>query len=215
MPRATTNNSLNSASDRLYRLFGDIDQESSIKLQLNQIHDYYWKLIRRANSPSEEQVIIEEYFQFIDVLERVKKGELSRKDAIDEVESTTCIKNCDGLCYSLIQACEAIFWGTVACLSYVGCLAVGIPLTLCEPVIGIAITFSSVLIALTATEFFFEALEDIDSIEDHDSALNSQKGLINSLSMFKKPRDPDTETSSSQSEEDDLGEGLYPGLAVQ
>jgi hypothetical protein len=208
MPGQRINAELDKCKKALFKLFEGLIQQQGINQQLNQLHRYYAKLIDNAEYDLEEDEVIEEYWAFIELLSNVQKGNMSANDAIEQSEELMTDKDCASLCDDLFKLCEVIFWGTVACLSYVSCAAIGIPLILCDPLLGFALTATTAALAMLTTGLCLETMDEFESYAGHDEAFENQKGLLSAVSMFKQP---DAKRESNQPTSPEL-QPSYPSM---
>ncbi|KTD74695.1 DUF5638 domain-containing protein [Legionella waltersii] len=208
MPSQRITGELEKCKKALFQLFIDQVQLQGINHHLNQLHRYYSRLIDNAEYCLEEDEVIEEYWDFINQLSQVKQGNMTAQEAMDQAEELMSDKDCGSLCDELFKLCEVIFWGTVACIGYVSCAAIGMPLILCEPLLGVALTLSTLALAMMATDVCLETMEDFELYAGHNEALGNQKGLLTAVSMFKKT---DAKKESAQPSEPELPP-TYPSM---
>jgi hypothetical protein len=175
MPYYKNAQKLKNAIDQLDQLLSSIFADRKInkvfEQQLNQVKKFYRRAFNKTANESTGCNIIKEYEDLIEKIKKVKHGELTVNQTIEEINNSTEGKRIDIIIHNILNACELLFWATASAFFYVGCVTAGIPLMLCEPIIGSVITLGSAAFlfnSLVSAIQCFEQFKSLDRINDEE-----------------------------------------------
>lgn len=194
---------------QFYQLFNNQELSRKFFLQLNQIKYFYTASFNKTQNEDDGIEIIEEYENFISLVAQVKSGEISADKAFETIKDTTESKQTDVIIANFFKVCELMFWATAAFFSYVACVSVGVPLTFCEPFIGIAVTASTFLMTCSAIEKFFNCFDQFQSFDKINDLDQSKKDTV---TFFSKSSTSTTSISKKDVEVEETTQSLYPKL---
>ncbi|HAU1654769.1 TPA: hypothetical protein JBJ28_14565 [Legionella pneumophila] len=200
---------LQNCDTQLNQLFNG--QELPIKFlqQLNQIKYFYNSAFNKTDNEDDGLEIVEEYENFISLASQVKSGQINADKAFETIKDNTESKQTDVIIANFFKVCELMFWATAAFFSYVACVSVGIPLTFCEPLLGVAVSLSTFLMAVsTASKFLdcFDEFQSLDKINEHDQ---NQKDTVR---FFSKTANSTSSVCNKEVEVEESSQRLYPNL---
>ncbi|CZG75855.1 TPA: lpg2271 family Dot/Icm T4SS effector [Legionella pneumophila] len=186
-------------------------QELSIKFlqQLNQIKYFYNSAFSKTENEDDGLEIVEEYENFISLVSQVKSGQINADKAFETIKDTTESRQADVIIANFFKVCELMFWATAAFFSYLACVSVGIPLTFCDPLLGIAVSLSTFLMTIsTASKFLdcFDEFQSLDKINEHDK---NQKDTVR---FFSKTSTSISSVRNEKAEVEESSQRLYPNL---
>lgn len=155
----------------LSSIFADLKINKAFEQQLNQVKTFYRRAFNKTPNESTGCNVIKEYEDLIEKIKKVKHGELTVNQTIEEINNSTEDKRIDIIIHNILNACELLFWAAASAFFYVGCVTVGISLMLCEPIIGSVITVGSAAFlfnSLVSAIQCFEHFKSLDRINDEE-----------------------------------------------
>ncbi|AMP89167.1 DUF5638 domain-containing protein [Legionella pneumophila] len=200
---------LQNCDTQLNQLFNGQELSRKFLHQLNQIKYFYNSAFNKTDNEDDGIEAIEEYENFISLVSQVKSGQINADKAIETIKDTTESKQADVIIANFFKVCELMFWAAAAFFSYLACVSVGIPLTFCEPILGITVSLSTFLMTVsTASKFLdcFDEFESLDKINEHDQ---NQKDTIR---FFSKTSNSTSSVRNKEVEVEESSQRLYPNL---
>lgn len=155
----------------LNSIVADLKINKAFELQLNQVKTFYRRSFNKTPNESTGCSVIKEYEDLIEKIKKVKHGELTVNQTIEEINNSTEDKRIDIIIHNILNACELLFWAAASAFFYVSCVTAGIPLMLCEPIIGSVITVGSAAFlfnSLVSAIQCFEHFKSLDRINDEE-----------------------------------------------
>lgn len=164
-------NTMDQLDQLLNSIVADLKINKAFELQLNQVKTFYRRSFNKTPNESTGCSVIKEYEDLIEKIKKVKHGELTVKQTIEEINNSTEDKRIDIIIHNILNACELLFWAAASAFFYVSCVTAGIPLMLCEPIIGSVITVGSAAFlfnSLVSAIQCFEHFKSLDRINDEE-----------------------------------------------
>lgn len=173
--------SMDEKDKSLNSIFTDLNTNKALDRQLKKIQQFYRCAFKQAPNDSAGCTVIKEYSDLIERIEKVKCGNLTATQAIEEISNSAENKRINIIIENVLKACELLFWTASAAVFYVGCVTVGIPMMLCEPIIG-----SAIFIGCTAflSASFVSAIECFEQLKSFDHINKEERRELNLISFF-------------------------------
>jgi uncharacterized membrane protein len=186
--------SLEQCNAELYTLFAELkDFDTSLK----QVHQFYKDILDKSPNDEEDQRIVRGYKNLVNLLNKTKLGELSAEMALIEIDQALLQSKCEVIVENLFKTCEFLFWAVATAACFVGCFAVGVPLMVLDPLIGLAITIATGAMLINTAN---KALNCCDQFKDFGTIDKEHEKTKQLVSFFKPPATP----KASQNEQEEL-----------
>lgn len=163
-------------------LFNELEVSSNVKKQLTKVENFYRRSFNKTTYESSGQSVLTDYQNLVKALQQVKTGEITADAAYEVIKDAAHSREMNVILHNIAKAFELIFWTTVALTSYAACVLVGVPLIVCEPLIGIAVTFSSMALFILSLENASQCFDEFKSTEVFEQEEEREKRLV---SFFK------------------------------
>lgn len=199
---------LSICDEKLSNLFTDKELDEQFKQKINAVKAYYNRSYAKAMTTKTVEAIAASYELFVEQLNKVKKGELLPKDALEQIESIIQSRKINVIFYNLAKACELIFWKATTFSLYAGIFGVALPVLIVQPVLGIAVGITMVGALLAAAYKSLKCYAEFKSLSRHNTEYTHEASLVS----FFNPAPQ--EKSSLNNEEDTLDlSQLYPNVS--
>lgn len=176
-----SNNSMSQMDKSLISIFVDLNINKAFDRDLKKIQKVYRYAFNEAPNESTGSKVIKEYSDLIEQIKKVKCGNLTATQAIEEISNSAENKRINIIIENVLTACELLFWTASAAVFYIGCVTVGIPMILCELIIGSAI-FIGCAAFLSAS--FVSAIECFEQFKSFDHINKEERRELNLISFF-------------------------------
>ncbi|WP_035890795.1 DUF5638 domain-containing protein [Legionella norrlandica] len=198
---------LQNCDQQFYQLFDQKELSRNFIQKLEQIKIYYLCSFNKVNDKDEAIKVIKEYEAFIKLASQVKSGEINADKAFESIKQTKQSQQAEIIFANFFKVCEMMFWATAAFFSSMACLSIGLPLTSCEPILGITVTLSTYFMACYTTAKFVECFDEFQSF-DPIKVLNKNKKEV--VTFFSKSEHQVPQEKDTALEEENISKNLYP-----
>lgn len=169
-------------NNELDELFSGIQLSKEFEQQLKEIKAFYARSFNRTKDEIDGEYITQEYRSLINTAKKVKRGELKSDRALDAVKKLSDSREYDIIIHNILKVCELLFWGTVAAASILAFATFGAPLLICEPLLGLAVSFTSSFLFFTTADKFLNCFDQFKSFDRIDAESKREIGLISFFS---------------------------------
>lgn len=167
---------------KLSSFFTQIEENNELEQNLQHVKNYYRISFARATAKSNADSIVESYEKFVEILAKTRDGSHTAHQAIEFINETNADREIGIIFHNIAKVCEIIFWALTIFTCLLAIATIDCAFLVAQPIIGIALTAGTTLLALTtANELVdcFGEFKSLDRLQDED------KRERNLVSFFK------------------------------
>lgn len=176
--------SLEHCQSNLNALFEDLDADSSVRIMLKKLHQYYLRHFWEAKNIPQKKALLTEYQCLVETMKDVKEGNINSADGIQNIKQLSSNRKMDVLMDNILKVCELLFWITAAITACAFGITVGLPIMPFNQFAGIAVIIGVGVLLLESSVRAFQSFNQFKSLKDIEK---QEKMELQALSFFAPP----------------------------